>query len=61
METDNAKRADLYKQTSKIVQQDVPRIPMFHANPPTGTTKKVLGFVPHPTGGEAFTLVYLGK
>src|SRR6267143_1437693 len=61
VETDNAKRADLYKQTSKIVQQDVPRIPMFHANPPTGTTKKVLGFVPHPTGGEAFTLVYLGK
>ena len=61
VETDSAKRADLYKQTSKIVQQDVPRIPMFHANPPTGTTKKVLGFVPHPTGGEAFSLVYLGK
>jgi len=61
VELDNAKRADLYKQTSKIVQNDVPRIPMFHANPPTGTTKKLQGFTPHPTGGEAFTLVYLGK
>ncbi len=60
-ETDNGKRAELYKQVSKIVQQDVPRVPMFHANPPTGTSKKVLGFVPHPTGGEAFTLVSLGK
>jgi peptide/nickel transport system substrate-binding protein len=61
VELDSAKRADLYKQTSKIVQNDVARIPMFHANPPTGTTKKLQGFVPHPTGGEAFTLVYLGK
>ena len=61
VETDPAKRADLYKQVSKIVQNEVPRIPMFHANPPTATTKKVLGFVPHPTGGEAFTLVSLAK
>jgi peptide/nickel transport system substrate-binding protein len=61
VETDATKRADLYKQVSKLVQQDVARVPMFHANPPTGTSKKVKGFVPHPTGGEAFTLVYLGK
>jgi peptide/nickel transport system substrate-binding protein len=61
VETDNNKRADLYKQVSKIVQQDVPWIPMFHANPPTGTSKKVQGFVPHPTGGEAHTMVYLSK
>ena len=61
VEIDNTKRAELYKQASKLVQQDVPRVPMFHANPPTGVTKKVLGFIPHPTGGEAFTLVYLGK
>ena len=60
-ETDAAKRADLYKQVSKLVQNDVPRIPMFHANPPTATTKKVGGFVPHPTGGEAFTLVTISK
>ncbi len=61
VETDAAKRADLYKQVTKIVMNDVPRIPTFHANPPTGTTKKVTGFVPHPTGGEAFTLVWLAK
>lgn len=60
-ETDSNKRADLYKQVSKIVQQEVARIPMFHANPPTGVSKKVNDFIPHPTGGEAFTLVWLGK
>ncbi len=61
VETDASKRGELYKQVSKLVQQDAPRIPMFHANPPTGTSKKVTGFTPHPTGGEAFTLVYLAK
>ena len=61
VEPDANKRADLYKQVSKIVQADVPTIPMFHANPPTGTTAKVNGFVPHPTGGEAFTVVWLAK
>ncbi len=60
-ETDNTKRAELYKQVSKIVQTDVARIPMFHANPPTAASKKVSGFVPHPTGGEAFTAVRLAK
>jgi len=60
-ETDATKRAELYKQVSKIVQNDVPRIPMFHANPPTAASKKVSGFVPHPTGGEVFTLVKLTK
>jgi peptide/nickel transport system substrate-binding protein len=61
VETDSTKRADLYKQVSKIVQTEIPRIPMFHANPPTGATKKVNGFIPHPTGGEAFTSVWLAK
>ena len=60
-ESSDAKRADIYKQVSKIVQQEIPRIPMFHANPPTGVSAKVSGFVPHPTGGEAFTRVQLSK
>lgn len=60
-ETVDSKRAELYKQISKIVQNEIPRIPMFHANPPTGTTKKVTSFVPHPTGGEPFTRILLAK
>jgi peptide/nickel transport system substrate-binding protein len=60
-EIDPAKRADLYKQVSKLVQNDVPRIPMFYANPPTAANKKVQGYLPHPSGGEAFTLVTITK
>ena len=60
-ETSESKRAELYKQVSKIVREEVVRIPTFHANPPTGVSKKVQGFIPHPTGGEAFTRVILGK
>jgi len=60
-ETDSAKRAELYKQTSKIVQQDVVWVPTFHANPPTAASKKVSGYLPHPSGGEAFSDVKLAK
>ena len=41
------------------LKQDVPRIPMFHSNPPTAASKKVTGFLPHPTGGESFVMVSL--
>ena len=60
-ETDNAKRAALYKQVSKLVQTDVARIPMFHANPLSAASKKVSGLVWHPVGGKAFTDVKLAK
>ncbi len=59
--TDDSRRAELYKQVSKIVQKEVPSVPMFHANPLTAATRKVKGFVPHPTGGETFTLVSITK
>jgi len=60
-QTADSKRAELYKQVSKIVQQEVVSIPTFYANPTTGTSRKVRGYVPHPTGGEAFTHVALAR
>lgn len=60
-EISESKRAELYKQVSKIIQREVVRIPTFHATPPIGISKKVRGFVPHLTGGEAFTRVVLAK
>ena len=61
IETAESKRAELYKQVSKMLQQQVPRIPLFHPTPPVATTRKVHGLVPHATGGEAFTRVSLGR
>ncbi len=60
-ETDNAKRADLYKQVSKLIQAEIPRVPMFNADPPVAASKKVAGYVPHPKGSELFTLVQVNK
>jgi peptide/nickel transport system substrate-binding protein len=40
-EPDQTKRAELYKQVSKIVQREIPRIPLVWSAPPLAATKKV--------------------
>jgi peptide/nickel transport system substrate-binding protein len=60
-EADASKRTELYKQVSKIIQQDATRIPLVQTDALVATTKKVRGLVPHPIGVEAYTLVWLGK
>ena len=40
-EPDQSKRAELYKQVSKVVQREVPRIPLVWTAPPAAATKKV--------------------
>ncbi len=41
-EPDQSKRAELYKQVSKIVQREIPRIPLAWSSPPAAATKKVV-------------------
>ena len=60
-EADASKRTELYKQVSKLIQQDAARIPLVHASTLGATTKKVRGLVLQPIGVEAFTSVWLGK
>jgi len=60
-EADPSKRTELYKQVSKIIQQDATRIPLVQADALVAATKKVRGLVPHPIGVEAYTQVWLGK
>ena len=60
-EADASKRTELYKQVSKLIQQDALRIPLVHADTLVAATKKVRGLVPHPIGVEAYTPVWLGK
>jgi len=60
-EPSEAKRAELYKQISKIVQVEVPRIPLFHSQRPLAVTKKVRGVVPRALGLESFARVTLGR
>jgi len=60
-EADVSKRTELYKQASKLIQQDASRIPLVHADTLVAATKKVRGLLPHPIGVEAYSPVWLGK
>ncbi|HEV2250308.1 MAG TPA: ABC transporter substrate-binding protein [Candidatus Limnocylindria bacterium] len=53
---DQSKRAELYKQVSKVVQREIPRIPLAWSAPPAAATKKVV----NPQGG-LFADVGMGK
>jgi peptide/nickel transport system substrate-binding protein len=60
-ETQAAVRADLYKQVSRIVHKEIPRIPILYAKPPTATTARVRDYVPHPSNAEPFTGVWMER
>jgi peptide/nickel transport system substrate-binding protein len=60
-EADPSKRTELYKQVSKLIQQDATRIPLVHTDLWVAATKKVHGLVPHPIGVEVYAQVWLGK
>ncbi|HEV8655361.1 MAG TPA: ABC transporter substrate-binding protein [Candidatus Limnocylindria bacterium] len=60
-EADASKRTELYKQTSKLIQQDAARIPLVHTDVLVAATKKVRGLVPHPIGVESYGQVWLGR
>jgi peptide/nickel transport system substrate-binding protein len=60
-EADASKRTELYKQVSKLIQQDAARIPLLQAEALVAATKKVRGLVPHPIGVEVYSQVRLGK
>ncbi len=60
-DTDPLRRADLYRQASRVVQRSVPAVPIVHADVPVAVSRVVSGYTPHPKGSEAFTFVQLGR
>ncbi len=60
-ENDASKRAELYKQVTKLLQQESARVPLFHSTPPIAVTGKVTGLVPQPIVPESFAAVALGR
>jgi peptide/nickel transport system substrate-binding protein len=60
-ETDAARRGDLYRQASRLVQKSVPAVPLVHADVPVAVSRFVTGYVPHPKGSEPFTFVQVGR
>jgi peptide/nickel transport system substrate-binding protein len=60
-EANESKRTELYKQASKLIQQDAARVPLMHVETFVAATKKVRVLTPHAMGVEAFTKTWLGK
>lgn len=60
-ELDASKRAELYKQVSKMLQAEIPRVPLFNASPPIALTRKLPGLIPQPIVGESFAGVWIGR
>lgn len=53
IEPDESKRSELYKQVSKIIQQQIPRIPLVWSAAPAAATKKVIDPLAFWTGAAA--------
>jgi peptide/nickel transport system substrate-binding protein len=60
-DADASKRTELYKQASKLIQQEVARIPLMHAEVFVAATKKTRGLAPHPVGVEQYAQIWLGR
>jgi peptide/nickel transport system substrate-binding protein len=60
-ETDPTRRADLYRQASRVVRRGVPAVPLVHADVPVAVGRYVSGYVPHPKGSEPFTFVQVWR
>ncbi|MFD1178701.1 ABC transporter substrate-binding protein [Paenibacillus puldeungensis] len=57
-ETDQAKRAELYKQAQEIIKADAPWIPLVHTTPLLAAKANLKGYVPAPTGTEYYSNIY---
>ncbi|MER1988022.1 MAG: ABC transporter substrate-binding protein [Solibacillus sp.] len=58
-ETDEAVRADLYKQAQVIIQDEAPWVPLAHSTPLLAAKKGVTDFKPHPTSSDLLSKVYM--
>src|SRR5437899_2755013 len=57
-ESDPTKRAELYKQVSKIVRAEVPRVPLLCVDRAGAASRRVAGYAPGPSGTESFVMVF---
>ncbi len=57
-EVDQSKRAELYKEAQVIIKEDAPWIPLVHSVPLLAGKANLKGYVPSPTGTEAYSNIY---
>lgn len=57
-EVDQEKRSELYKEAQVIIKEDAPWIPLVHSIPILAGKANLKGYVPSPTGSEAYSNIY---
>ena len=60
IESDRAKRIDMYKEANRMIMEELPAVPYAHTKPALAFRKDVNGFVPSPTTNELFSTVTIG-
>ena len=60
-EIDESKRTELYKQVTKLLQQQAARVPLFNASLPVVASRRVRGLVAQPVVPESLAAVWLGR
>jgi peptide/nickel transport system substrate-binding protein len=59
--TSPAESIALFQKAGKLINADLPRIPIVHAPPVLAAKKSLTGWVPNPTGGESFAPISITK
>ena len=62
VESDEAKRVELYKEANRKIMEFLPSLPYVHAKAALAFESNIQGFVPSPVGvgGESFATVEAG-
>lgn len=53
--------AELFKEAGRMINQDLPRLPIVHSPPVYAAKQALEGWVPNPTGGEPFASIFIEK
>jgi len=59
--TNEAEAIRLFHEAGRIINEDIPRIPIVHAPPVNAAKQGLEGWIPAPTGGESFAPVFIQK
>jgi peptide/nickel transport system substrate-binding protein len=60
-ESEDSRRSELYKQVTKLLQQEVARVPLFHAGASLAATRRLQGLVAQAVVGESFAAASFGR
>jgi peptide/nickel transport system substrate-binding protein len=59
-DTNQARRARLYRQANALIMRQLPGVPYAHTRPPLGMQRRVQGYFTSPIGTDLFKTVFIG-